>query len=72
MVFEGLEWADQGLLDFIDGMLDWPPRPPVKAISVFGGSFPREAAVALAGLGGGDRLDEALRGLTRKRVLVDR
>jgi tetratricopeptide (TPR) repeat protein len=44
-------------------------RAVVKAMSVFGGSFPREAAAALTDLNG-DRLDQALRGLTRKQVFV--
>lgn len=46
-------------------------RSLVKAMAVFGGSFPREAAVALTDLGGGG-VDRALAGLVRKQVLVIR
>ncbi len=46
-------------------------RGLVKAMAVFGGSFPREAALALSELDP-DRVDTALAGLTRKQVLVIR
>ena len=31
LVFEDLQWADQGLLDFIDHLLDWSREPPDPA-----------------------------------------
>jgi class 3 adenylate cyclase len=46
-------------------------RELVKAMSVFGGSFPRSAAAALAGLPG-DGLDPVLTSLVRKHVLAVR
>ena len=46
-------------------------RSLVKAMSVFGGSFPRDAAVALTDMPD-DELDAALAGLTRKQVLIIR
>ena len=51
--------------------LDAAERTVVKAMSVFGGSFPRHAAAALAELSD-DELDAALGGLVRKQVLVVR
>jgi tetratricopeptide (TPR) repeat protein len=54
----------------LDG-LEPDERDVVKAMSVFGGSFPRSAAVALADLPE-DRLDAALTGLVRKEILVIR
>ena len=46
-------------------------RALVKAMSVYGGSFPREAARVLGALPD-DRLDLALAGLVRKHVLIIR
>jgi tetratricopeptide (TPR) repeat protein len=46
-------------------------RSLVKAMAVFGGSFPRDTAVALSDLGGA-RAERALAGLVRKQVLVIR
>jgi class 3 adenylate cyclase/tetratricopeptide (TPR) repeat protein len=46
-------------------------RELVKAMAVFGGSFPRSAAAALSGLGE-EQLDEALASLVRKQVLAVR
>jgi class 3 adenylate cyclase/tetratricopeptide (TPR) repeat protein len=54
----------------LDG-LEPDERDLVKAMSVFGGSFPRSAAVALADLPE-ERLDAALTGLVRKEILVIR
>ena len=54
----------------LDG-LEPDERDLVKAMSVFGGSFPRSAAVALAELPE-DHLDAALLGLVRKEILVVR
>jgi class 3 adenylate cyclase/tetratricopeptide (TPR) repeat protein len=51
--------------------LDAAERTVVKAMSVFGGSFPRHAAAALAELSDSE-LDTALGGLVRKQVLVVR
>ena len=51
--------------------LDAGERTVVKAMSVFGGSFPRHAAAALAELSDSE-LDTALAGLVRKQVLVVR
>jgi class 3 adenylate cyclase/tetratricopeptide (TPR) repeat protein len=52
----------------LDG-LEADERDLAKAMSVFGGTFPRSAAVALADLPE-DRLDAALTGLVRKEILV--
>jgi class 3 adenylate cyclase/tetratricopeptide (TPR) repeat protein len=46
-------------------------RQLVKAMSVFGGSFPRASAVALGGLGG-EAVDEVLNSLVRRQVLAIR
>lgn len=46
-------------------------RELVRALSVFGGSFPRHSAVALSELDGPD-VERALAGLVRKQVLVIR
>ena len=54
----------------LDG-LDADERTLVKAMAVFGGSFPREAAAALTELAE-SQLDAALDGLVRKQVLVVR
>jgi class 3 adenylate cyclase/tetratricopeptide (TPR) repeat protein len=51
--------------------LDPGERTVVKAVSVFSGSFPRDAAVALADLSE-QQLDTALAGLLRRQVLVIR
>jgi tetratricopeptide (TPR) repeat protein len=51
--------------------LEADERSLVKAMAVFGGSFPREAAVELTDLGG-EGVDGALAGLVRKQVLVIR
>jgi tetratricopeptide (TPR) repeat protein len=51
--------------------LDPDERTVAKAVSVFSGSFPREAAVALADLPE-QQLDVALAGLLRRQVLVIR
>ncbi len=51
--------------------LDATERAVVKAMSVFGGSFPRQAAAALVELPD-DELDAALAGLARKQVLMVR
>jgi tetratricopeptide (TPR) repeat protein len=51
--------------------LEAEERSLVKAMAVFGGSFPRETAVALSDLGG-EGVDRALSGLVRKQVLVIR
>ncbi len=51
--------------------LDAAERTVVKAMSVFGGAFPRHAAAALTELSDGE-LDTALGGLLRKQVLVVR
>jgi predicted ATPase len=53
------------------GALDPQERAVAKAVSVFSGSFPREAAVALADLPE-PQLDLALAGLLRRQVLVIR
>jgi class 3 adenylate cyclase/tetratricopeptide (TPR) repeat protein len=54
----------------IDG-LEPAERQLVKAMSVFGGSFPSGSAVALAGLDG-EAVDEMLNGLVRKQVFAIR
>jgi class 3 adenylate cyclase/tetratricopeptide (TPR) repeat protein len=51
--------------------LEAEERSLVKAMAVFGGSFPRDTAVALTDLGG-EGVDRALAGLVRKQVLVIR
>ncbi|MDE3133888.1 MAG: AAA family ATPase [Acidobacteriota bacterium] len=51
--------------------LDGDERAVVKAMSVFGGSFPRSAAAALSELPD-DQLDAALAGLVRKQILTVR
>jgi len=51
--------------------LDPVERGVVKAMSVFGGSFPREAALALADLSE-EQLEVALTGLVRRQVLLIR
>jgi class 3 adenylate cyclase/tetratricopeptide (TPR) repeat protein len=51
--------------------LDPEERQLVKAMSVFGGSFPRATAAALAGVDEA-QLDAALAGLVRKQVLAVR
>jgi class 3 adenylate cyclase/tetratricopeptide (TPR) repeat protein len=54
----------------LDG-LDPDERELVKAMAVFGGSFPRSAALALTGMPE-DRLEETLASLVRKQVLAVR
>jgi len=51
--------------------LDPVERGVVKAMSVFGGSFPRDAAVAMTALLA-EQLDVALAGLVRRQVLMIR
>ena len=34
MVFEDLQWADAGLLDFIDGMLEWSRSHPIYVVTL--------------------------------------
>ena len=52
-------------------VLDPVQRTVVKAVSVFSGSFPREAALALTDVSD-EQLDDALNGLIRRQVLVIR
>ena len=34
LVFEDLQWADAGLLDFIDHLLDWSRQPPLFVVTL--------------------------------------
>ena len=34
LVFEDLQWADTGLLDFIDHLLDWSKGLPIMVVSL--------------------------------------
>ena len=35
LVFEDLQWADDGLLDFIEHLLDWSARSPIFMLALF-------------------------------------
>jgi class 3 adenylate cyclase/tetratricopeptide (TPR) repeat protein len=32
LVFEDMQWADEGLLDFVDHLVDWAPRLPILVV----------------------------------------
>ena len=44
LVFEDLQWADDGLLDFIDHVLDWSRERPIYIITLGPPRAPRPAA----------------------------
>ncbi len=61
LVFEDLHWADDGLLDFVDGLVDWATDVPLLVIATarpellarrphWGGGKPNATALSLAPL----------------------
>ena len=34
MVFEGIQWADQGLLDFIGSLVEWSRAHPILIVTL--------------------------------------
>ncbi len=65
LVFEDLHWADEGLLDFVDHLVDWATRVPLLVV----GHCPAGAALAPRGLG--RRQDERAHALARPRCRSD-
>src|SRR5215210_2355089 len=65
LVFEDLHWADEGLLDFIDHLVDWAGAVPILVVATarpelltrrpgWGGGKPNAATVSLAPLTEGE------------------
>src|SRR6185503_1087146 len=61
LVFEGLHWADDGLLDFVDGLVDWATDVPLLVVATarpellarrahWGGGKPNATTLSLAPL----------------------
>jgi len=44
MVFEDMQWADDGLLDFIEHLLEWAHNQPIFILSL---ARPAPAAAAI-------------------------
>ncbi len=65
LVFEDIHWADDGLLDFIDGLVDWVDNVPLLVVCTarpellerrpgWGGGKRNAATVSLVPLGDDD------------------
>jgi class 3 adenylate cyclase/tetratricopeptide (TPR) repeat protein len=83
LVFEDLHWADEGLLDFIDHLVDWTGDSPLLVVCTtrpellerrpdWGGGKRNAATISLAPLGVDDtaRLLEALAGGADREIVA--
>jgi class 3 adenylate cyclase/tetratricopeptide (TPR) repeat protein len=79
LVFEDLHWADEGLLDFIDHLIDWAVGVPILVVctarpellslrSGWGGGKPNAATLSLSPLSD-DQTARLLAGLLERSVL---
>jgi class 3 adenylate cyclase/tetratricopeptide (TPR) repeat protein len=79
LVFEDLHWADEGLLDFVDHLVDWAGSVPILVVATarpellsrrqgWGGGKPNAATISLSPLSE-DETAKLLHGLLERAVL---